>query len=121
MLYTDDLPLAAKLETVAREVYAAAGIALSDAAASDLKGFTQLGYGQLPVCIAKTQFSFSGDPAKLGAPSGHVLDVREVRLAAGAGFVVAICGNVMTMPGLPRHPAANEMGLDSHGNIVGLA
>ena len=121
MLYTDDLPLAAKLETVAREVYGAAGITLSDAAASDLEGFTQLGYGQLPVCIAKTQFSFSGDPAKLGAPSGHVLDVREVRLAAGAGFVVAICGNVMTMPGLPRHPAANEMGLDSHGNIVGLA
>ena len=120
LLYPDELPLAAKIETIAREVYGAAQIALSDAAASDLKDFTQLGYGHLPVCIAKTQFSFSADPARLGAPSGHVLEVREVRLAAGAGFVVAICGNVMTMPGLPRHPAANGISLDREGNIVGL-
>ena len=121
LLYPDDLPLAAKLECVAREIYGAAGIALSAAAASDLEDFAQLGYGHLPVCIAKTQFSFSADPTMLGAPTGHLLEVRAVRLAAGAGFVVAICGNVMTMPGLPRHPAANEIGLDRHGNIVGLA
>ena len=120
LLYPDDLPLAAKLECVAREIYGAAGIALSAAAASDLEDFAQLGYGHLPVCIAKTQFSFSADPTMLGAPTGHLLEVRAVRLAAGAGFVVAICGNVMTMPGLPRHPAANEIGLDRHGNIVGL-
>ena len=120
LLYPDDLPLAAKLECVAREIYGAAGIALSAAAASDLTDFAQLGYGHLPVCIAKTQFSFSADPTMLGAPTGHLLEVRAVRLAAGAGFVVAICGNVMTMPGLPRHPAANEIGLDRHGNIVGL-
>ena len=121
LLYPDDLPLAAKLECVAREIYGAAGIALSAAAASDLEDFAQLGYGHLPVCIAKTQFSFSADPTMLGAPTGHLLEVRAVRLAAGAGFVVAICGSVMTMPGLPRHPAANEIGLDRHGNIVGLA
>ena len=120
LLYPDDLPLAAKLECVAREIYGAAGIALSAAAASDLTDFAQLGYAHLPVCIAKTQFSFSADPTMLGAPTGHLLEVRAVRLAAGAGFVVAICGNVMTMPGLPRHPAANEIGLDRHGNIVGL-
>ncbi len=121
LLYPDDLTLAAKLETVARKIYRADGIVLSDTATQNLDEFDRLGFGDLPVCIAKTQYSFSADPALLGAPSGHMLEVREVRLSAGAGFVVAICGNVMTMPGLPRHPAANEMGLDSHGNIVGLA
>ena len=121
LLYPDELPLAAKIETVACKIYRADGTTLSDAAAHSLNEFEQLGYGHLPVCIAKTQFSFSVDPAKLGAPTGHFLEVREVRLSAGAGFVVAICGNVMTMPGLPRHPAASGIGLDSQGNIVGLA
>jgi formate--tetrahydrofolate ligase len=78
------------------------------------------GFGHLPVCIAKTQYSFSADPALLGAPEGHVLPVREVRLSAGAGFVVAICGDVMTMPGLPRVPAAEAIRLDAEGRIEGL-
>ena len=79
-----------------------------------------MGYGHLPICVAKTQYSFSADPAALGAPVGHVLPVREARLCAGAGFVVAICGNVMTMPGLPRRPAALDIGLDQDGRIAGL-
>jgi formate--tetrahydrofolate ligase len=78
------------------------------------------GYGGLPICIAKTQYSFSTDPNLKGAPSGHVVAIREVRLAAGAEFVVAITGDIMTMPGLPSVPAANKMGLDTEGNIVGL-
>ena len=121
LLYPDDMPLAQKIETVACEIYRADGIALSSSAASNLADFEKLGYGKLPVCIAKTQFSFSTNPALIGAPSGHTLEVREVRLSAGAGFVVAVCGDIMTMPGLPRHPAANGIGLDERGQIVGLA
>jgi formate--tetrahydrofolate ligase len=86
-----------------------------------LKRWEEAGFGGLPVCIAKTQYSFSSDPTKLGAPEGHVLDVREVRLSAGAGFIVAICGDLMTMPGLPRHPAAELMSVDANGNIHGLS
>ncbi len=121
LLYPDDMPLAQKIETVACEIYRADGIALSSSAASNLADFEKLGYGKLPVCIAKTQFSFSTNPALIGAPNGHTLEVREVRLSAGAGFVVAVCGDIMTMPGLPRHPAANGIGLDERGQIVGLA
>ena len=121
LLYPDDMPLAQKIETVAREIYRADGIALSSSAASNLADFEKLGYGKLPVCIAKTQFSFSTNPALIGAPTSHTLEVREVRLSAGAGFVVAVCGDIMTMPGLPRHPAANGIGLDERGQIVGLA
>ncbi|MEQ1784449.1 MAG: formate--tetrahydrofolate ligase, partial [Hyphomonadaceae bacterium] len=88
---------------------------------AQLKRWEDAGYGRLPVCIAKTQYSFSTDPTRLGAPEGHVLDVREVRLSAGAGFVVAICGDLMTMPGLPRQPAAEIMSVDSDGNIHGLS
>ncbi len=121
LLYPDDLPLAKKIETVAKEIYGAAGISLSSAAASSLKEFEKLGFGHVPVCIAKTQYSFSTDPANLGAPSGHTLEVREARLSAGAGFVVAVCGDIMTMPGLPKKPAALEIGLDKDGQIVGLA
>jgi formate--tetrahydrofolate ligase len=80
-----------------------------------------MGYGSLPVCMAKTQTSFSADPTLLGAPEGHVVPVREVRLAAGAGFVVAICGDIMTMPGLPRAPSAEHIRLDETGEIVGLS
>ena len=80
-----------------------------------------MGYGHLPVCIAKTQYSFSADPKALGAPVGHSLFVREVRLSAGAGFVVAVCGDIMTMPGLPRRPAALDIGFDENGEIVGLS
>ena len=121
LLYPDDLPLAQKIETIAKEIYRADRARIVDEAARSIRDFEALGYGNLPVCIAKTQYSFSTDPALTGAPSGHVVEVREVRLSAGAGFVVAICGDIMTMPGLPRNPASNEIGLDDVGNIVGLA
>ena len=121
LLYPDDMPLAEKIETIAREIYRAEGIVLTGSTAATLKDYEKLGYGKLPVCIAKTQYSFSTDPAKAGAPTGHVVEVREVRLAAGAGFIVAVCGDIMTMPGLPRRPASNEIGLDDAGQIVGLA
>jgi len=121
LLYPDDMPLADKIATIAREIYRADGIALTGSTASTLKDYEKLGYGKLPVCIAKTQYSFSTDPTKAGAPTGHTLEVREVRLSAGAGFIVAVCGDIMTMPGLPRRPASNEIGLDDDGNIVGLA
>ncbi len=121
LLYPDDLPLAQKIETIAKEIYRADRARIVDDAARSIRDFEALGYGNLPVCIAKTQYSFSTNPALTGAPSGHVVEVREVRLSAGAGFVVAICGDIMTMPGLPRNPASNEIGLDEVGNIVGLA
>ena len=120
LLYPDAMPLPEKLRTVATRIYGAADIELAPAAAQELDTLASLGYGRLPVCIAKTQYSFSADPKALGAPSGHTLPVREVRLAAGAGFVVAICGAVMTMPGLPRRPAALDIGLDASGAVVGL-
>ena len=119
-LYPDEMPLADKIGTIAREIYGAADIALPPAIATRLKRFEEAGFGNAPVCIAKTQYSFSANPALLGAPTGHVLPVREVRLSAGAGFVVAVCGDVMTMPGLPRHPAAETIGLDAEGRIEGL-
>jgi formate--tetrahydrofolate ligase len=121
LLYPDDMPLAQKIETVAREIYRADGITLSGSSANNLKDYEKLGYGNLPVCIAKTQYSFSTDPTHIGAATNHTLEVREVRLSAGAGFIVAVCGDIMTMPGLPRRPASNEIGLDDDGNIVGLA
>jgi formate--tetrahydrofolate ligase len=119
-LYSLDLPLKDKIETVARSIYRAEGIALLPRAAKALQRFEREGWGGLPVCIAKTPYSFSADEKLLGAPTGHVLPVREVRLSAGAGFVVAICGEVMTMPGLPRVPAANSIHLDARGRIEGL-
>jgi formate--tetrahydrofolate ligase len=85
-----------------------------------LAEYEDLGYGVLPVCVAKTPYSFSADPTRLGAPGGHVLPVRDARLCAGAGFVVALCGEVTTMPGLPRRPAAERIGLDADGRIHGL-
>lgn len=119
-LYPAALPLVDKIRTVATELYGAADIVLHPVAARSLERFEALGYGELPVCIAKTQYSFSCDPNLRGAPEGHTVHVREVRLAAGAGFVVAVCGDIMTMPGLPRQPAAAQMGLDAQGHIVGL-
>ncbi len=120
LLYHDDMPLPDKIRTVASRLYGAADISFSATAAAQLEEFRTLGYGHLPVCIAKTQYSFSANPALKGAPEGHPLPVREARLSAGAGFVVAICGDMMTLPGLPRHPAALDIGLDSDGNIEGL-
>ena len=119
-LYPDDMPLLAKIETVATRIYRAARVEPGAGVREALRGFEALGYGDLPVCMAKTQYSFSADPTLLGAPEGHVLPIREVRLAAGAGFVVAICGEIMTMPGLPSSPAAERIGLDDEGRIEGL-
>jgi formate--tetrahydrofolate ligase len=119
-LYPDAMPLAEKIATVAREIYRADGVDLTPAAAKRLAAIEAAGYGHLPVCIAKTPYSFSADPSLLGAPVGHRLPVREVRLAAGAGFVVALAGTIMTMPGLPRVPAAEGIGLDETGQITGL-
>ncbi len=119
-LYDAALPLAEKIRAIATGIYRAADIALPAGVAKKLEGFAAAGFGHLPVCIAKTQYSFSADPTALGAPTGHVLPVRDVRLSAGAGFVVAVCGDVMTMPGLPRSPAAERIGLDAEGRIDGL-
>jgi len=121
LLYPDEMPLADKVETIAKEIYRADGIVLSKSAAANLREFEKLGAGNLPICIAKTQYSFSTDAKKQGAPIGHSVEVREARLSAGAGFIVAICGDIMVMPGLPRQPAALEIGLDENGEIVGLA
>jgi len=119
-LYPDAMPLADKIRTIAQQIYRARDIALPADVAKRLARFEELGFGHLPVCIAKTQYSFSADPTKLGAPVDHVLPVREVRLSAGAGFIVAVCGDIMTMPGLPRRPAAETIGLDAEGRIEGL-
>ena len=121
LLYPDDMALRDKIKTVASEIYRADRVEFNSGAARSLKEFESLGFGHLPICIAKTQYSFSTDPKLVGAPVGHTLEVREARLSAGAGFVVAVCGDIMTMPGLPRTPAALEIGLDSDGEIVGLA
>jgi formate--tetrahydrofolate ligase len=119
-LYPDAMPLADKIRSIAQQIYRARDIALPADVAKRLARFEELGFGHLPVCIAKTQYSFSADPTKLGAPMDHVLPVREVRLSAGAGFIVAVCGDIMTMPGLPRRPAAETIGLDGEGRIEGL-
>lgn len=119
-LYSAELPLAEKIKTVAREIYRAADVSIPAAVAQRLARFEEQGFGNVPVCIAKTQYSFAADPTLLGAPKGHTLPVREVRLSAGAGFVVAICGDVMTMPGLPRTPSAEKITLDAEGRIDGL-
>ena len=119
-LYPDAMPLADKLRTIAREIYRAGKVTIPAPVAQRLRRFEEQGFGHVPVCVAKTPHSFSADPTLLGAPEGHELPVREVRLSAGAGFVVAICGEIMTMPGLPRHPAAESIGLDAEGRIEGL-
>ena len=119
-LYELSLPLVEKIETIATEVYGADGIDLSPAAAKGLAEYERLGFGDLPVVIAKTHLSISSDPKLRGAPSGWRLPVREVRLAAGAGYVYAICGDMRTMPGLPSHPNAERIDLDADGNVVGL-
>ena len=119
-LYRDELSLADKIETVGREIYRAAEVHLTPAIRSQLKTWEGMGYGHFPVCMAKTQYSFSTDPTRMGAPDGHEVEVREVRLSAGAGFVVAICGEIMTMPGLPRVPAAEGIHLNAEGQIEGL-
>ncbi|MDQ0505445.1 formate--tetrahydrofolate ligase [Xanthobacter agilis] len=120
-LYPDEMPLKDKIETVAREIYAAGRVEFSATALNRLKEFEAAGFGRLPVCMAKTQYSFSADPAVRNAPSGHALPIRDVRLSAGAGFVVALAGDIMTMPGLPSHPAAEHIFVTPDGVIAGLS
>ena len=118
--YADDLSLERKVETVATTIYGAASVSIPPSVAKQIADLEAEGYGNLPVCVAKTQKSFSTDDAMRGAPSGHDVEVREVRLAAGAGFVVFVCGSLMTMPGLPKKPAALAIDVDSEGRITGL-
>ena len=120
-LYELKLSLADKMRTIAREIYGAADVTFSAKARTTLGDYEELGFGDLSVCVAKTQYSFSNDPKALGAPTGHIVPVVDVRLAAGAGFVVMLCGDIMTLPGLPADPAAHRIGLDLDGQIVGLS
>ncbi|MQQ09396.1 formate--tetrahydrofolate ligase [Epibacterium sp. SM1979] len=119
-LYPDEMPLFEKIVTVAKRIYRADEVLADAKIRNQLKEWEAAGYGNLPVCMAKTQYSFSTDPNLRGAPTGHSVPLREVRLSAGAGFVVAICGEIMTMPGLPRHPAAESIHLNDKGDIEGL-
>jgi formate--tetrahydrofolate ligase len=120
-LYPEGATLREKIETVATRVYGASGVEYDMEAARQLRNYEKNGFGQLPVCIAKTHLSISSDPTLMGAPTGWVLPVREVRASVGAGFIYPICGDMRTMPGLSRHPAAERMDIDEHGEIVGLS
>jgi len=119
-LYPDEMPLFEKIRTIAREIYRATDVSADKAVKDQLAAFEAMGYGTAPICVAKTQYSFSTNPDAKGAPTDHTINVREVRLSAGAGFVVAICGEIMTMPGLPRVPAADAIDVGPDGRIVGL-
>jgi formate--tetrahydrofolate ligase len=119
-LYPDEMPLLEKIRTIAKEIYRAKDISADKSVRDQLAAFEAMGYGKCPVCIAKTQYSFSTNPDSKGAPVDHVINVREVRLSAGAEFVVAICGEIMTMPGLPKVPAADSIDVGPDGKIVGL-
>ena len=119
-LYEDKIPLFKKIETIAQEIYHASEVVADTKIRDQLKDFESKGYGNLPICIAKTQYSFSTDPSLKGAPSGHVVPIREVRLSSGAEFIVVVCGAIMTMPGLPRVPAADSIKLNDKGEIEGL-
>ena len=120
MLYEDALPLEDKIRKIAKEIYGALGVTIAPAAHKELQNITEMGYGHLPVCVAKTQYSLSDDPALLGRPTEFVVNVRTARLAAGAGFVVVETGAIMTMPGLPTVPAAEKIDVDKDGKITGL-
>ena len=119
-LYSDETPILEKVEKIAKEIYKAKGIELDEKIKEQVKKIEQAGFGRFPVCIAKTQYSFSTDPKLKGAPSGHVLPIREIRLSSGAEFVVVVCGSIMTMPGLPKVPAADSIKLNDKGEIEGL-
>ena len=119
-LYENKIPLMKKIETIAKEIYRAGKIILDPKVKNQLESFEKTGYGDLPICVAKTQYSFSTDPKLKGAPIGHDLPIREVRLSSGAEFIVVICGSIMTMPGLPKIPAADSIKLNSDGEIEGL-
>jgi len=119
-LYADEMPIWDKIKTVATRLYRADDIIADQKIRDQINGFQEAGYGHFPVCIAKTQYSFSTDMNLKGAPNNHVVAIREVRLSAGAGFIVVVCGDIMTMPGLPRVPAANNIDVDENGEVVGL-
>ena len=119
-LYKDTLKLFDKINLISKEIYKASKVTASNEVLEQLKDFENNGYGHLPVCIAKTQYSFSTDPKLKGAPSNHEIPIREVKLSSGAEFIVAICGSVMTMPGLPKIPAADNIRLNKNSEIEGL-
>ena len=119
-LYPDDMSLKDKIQTIATEIYGADGVTYSPAATKALKKIEDLGFGNLPVCMAKTQYSLSDNAKLLGRPEGFTVNIREVYVSAGAGFVVAITGSIMTMPGLPKVSAAEGIDVDENGNITGL-
>ncbi|SIT91583.1 Formate-tetrahydrofolate ligase [Yoonia rosea] len=119
-IYPDDMSLFDKIDTIAKKIYRADGVVVDGKIREQLKAWEEQGYGNLPVCMAKTQYSFTTDPTQRGAPTGFTVPVREVRLSAGAGFIVAICGEIMTMPGLPRVPSAEQIMLNDAGEIEGL-
>ena len=119
-IYPDDMPLADKVQAICKQIYRADEAVMDKKILDQLKDWEGQGYGHLPVCMAKTQYSFSTDPNQRGAPTGHVIPVREVRISAGAGFIVVVCGEIMTMPGLPRTPAAETICVNKNGEIEGL-
>ena len=119
-VYEDDLPLWDKIKAIATKIYGASDVTGDAKVRAQVKRLQEEGYGKYPVCVAKTQYSFSTDAGLRGAPSGHVVNVREVRLAAGAEFVVMVCGDIMTMPGLPKVPSAEKIDITDEGRIVGL-
>ena len=119
-LYELDQPIKAKIETIARRIYGADGVSYEPLAERQIKSYEANGFGNLPICMAKTHLSLSHDPSLKGAPTGFTLPVREVRASVGAGFIYPICGDMMTMPGLPEHPASEGVDIDDDGNIVGL-
>ncbi|MCW8305850.1 formate--tetrahydrofolate ligase [Acidiphilium sp. PA] len=119
-LYPDDMPIADKLRTLVQKIYGGDDIDLAPKAARQIARLEARGYGNLPVCMAKTQYSFTADPARRGAPNGFTLPIREIRLSAGAGFIVALAGDILTMPGLPRVPAADRIGVNAEGEIYGI-
>ena len=119
-LYTDENPILKKVEIIAKEIYGASGIEYDDKVKEQVNIIEKYGFSKFPVCIAKTQYSFSTDPKLKGAPTGHSLPVREIRLSSGAEFIVVICGSIMTMPGLPKIPAAESIKLNKKGEIEGL-
>ena len=120
VLYPNELSLKEKIETVAREIYGADGVEFSAPALRNMEEIERLGYREIPVCIAKTQYSLSDDPKKLGRPRGFIVHIRDVALSAGAGFAVAYAGDIMTMPGLPKRPAAEGIDVAKDGTILGL-
>ncbi len=119
-LYPDEMGLLEKIDTIAKEIYRADGVSAGKKIVDQLNQWEEAGYGNLPICMAKTQYSFTTDPNERGAPTGHIIPIREVRLSAGAGFIVAICGEIMTMPGLPSVPAAEAIHVDDAGQVQGL-